>query len=62
MDKVVYALKQWSLRRSGTEWFVSPTAFFEKKPEWKGPYQTLRRATLAIARKLEEEAHRRDKK
>jgi hypothetical protein len=52
--KFTYALKQWSMERRESGWFVSPTtlSLIGNKPEWRGPFETIESACLAIARAL----------
>ncbi len=52
--KFTYALKQWTIERRANGWFVSPTnsSVAGNKPEWRGPFQTIESACLAIARSL----------
>lgn len=58
MDINVYALKSWTIRKSGERFYIATTAQ-EGKHKWRGPYASLQRATTAIARKLEWEFTRR---
>jgi len=58
----VYALRAWSVKKVGDNWYVAPTACFDNKPEWSKPYASLYRATTAIARKLAEEVLTRQKR
>ena len=58
----VYALRAWSVKKSGGKWYISPTACFGGKPDWSRSYATLQRATTAIARKLAEEVITRHKR
>ena len=51
----VFALRGWTIRTENGKFFISPTAHFDDKPSWKGPYKSLQHATTAIARKLEAE-------
>jgi hypothetical protein len=51
----VFALKAWTVKSDGGKFFISPTAWFDEKQKWHGPYKTLQNATAAIARKLAEE-------
>jgi len=51
----IYALRIWSVKKVNGEWFISQAARFDDKDRWKGPYETVQRATTAIARKLAEE-------
>ena len=50
--KFTYALKQWSVERRETGWFVGQTvpSFAGNKTEWRGPFATIESACLAIAR------------
>lgn len=45
----------WSVKKVSRKWYVSPAARFDDKEQWMGPYDTIHRATTAIARKLAEE-------
>ena len=58
----VFALKAWTVKSENGKFFISPTACFENKHNWRGPYRTLQHATTAIARKLAEEFNRREKR
>jgi len=58
----VFALKGWTVKSEGGKFYVSPTACFEDKHKWRGPYRTLQHATTAIARKLGEEFNKRHKR
>jgi hypothetical protein len=51
----IYALRTWSVKKVNGKWFVSQAARFDDKGQWMGPYDTIHRATAAIARKLAEE-------
>jgi hypothetical protein len=51
----IYALRVWSVKKVHGKWYISPAARFDAKEEWMGPYDTVHRATTAIARKLAEE-------
>jgi hypothetical protein len=51
----IYALRVWSVKKVNGKWYISPAARFDAKEEWMGPYDTVHRATTAIARKLAEE-------
>ena len=54
----VYALRSYTIKKKGDEYFVSPTGQ-EGAHRWSKPYATLQRATTAIARKLQREFTRR---
>jgi hypothetical protein len=58
----VFALKSWTIKFAHGQYFISPTACFDDKHRWSKPYQTLPRATNAIARKLQQEFLERDKR
>jgi hypothetical protein len=58
----VYALRVWSVKKVNGKWYVSQAARFDDKEEWRGPYDTIHRATTAIARKLAEEVLERHKR
>ena len=57
-----FALKAWTVKSENNKFFISPTACFEDKHKWRGPYRTLQHATTAIARKLCEEFNKRHKR
>jgi hypothetical protein len=52
MSDHVYALKSWSIRKRGEQYFIAPTGQ-DRKQLWRGPYLTLQRAATAIARRLQ---------
>ncbi len=56
----VFALKSYTVRKTGKLFFVSPTANGGQRRS--GPYASLQRATIAIARKLQREFTRRSKR
>ena len=59
MDKAhVYALRGYTIKKRGDEFFVSPTGV-KGAHRWSKPYATLQRATTAIARRLQREFVRR---
>ncbi len=58
----VFALKGWTVKTEKGKYFISPTACFDDKNVWAGPYKSLQHATNAIARKLQEEFTRREKR
>jgi hypothetical protein len=51
----VYALRVWSVKKVSGKWYISQAARFDDKEAWIGPYDSVYRATTAIARKLTEE-------
>jgi hypothetical protein len=51
----IYALRVWSVKKVNGKWYTSQAARFDDKEQWMGPYDTIHRATTAIARKLAEE-------
>jgi len=58
----IYALRVWSVKKVGGKWYISQAARFDDKAQWSRPYETLQRATTAIARKMAAEVlerHRR---
>jgi hypothetical protein len=60
---MVFALKGWAVKvEEKRRYFVSPTASFDDKQKWSGPYRSLRDATNAIARKLQHEFLEREKR
>jgi hypothetical protein len=59
----VLALRAWSVKKAENgKFFISPTAYFQDKPKWQGPYASMQYATTAIARKLAEEFNEREKR
>lgn len=51
--KPIYALTAYTVEKRGTKWYVIRTAEQSAgRNTWRGPYATLDRATLAIARLL----------
>jgi hypothetical protein len=59
----VFALKGWTVKvDEKAQYFVSPTACFDDKQKWSGPYRSLHHATNAIARKLQHEFLEREKR
>lgn len=58
MDTHVYALRSWSIKKRGEEYFIAVTRR-ARRHKWRGPYGTLQRAAHAIARKLQWEFTRR---
>jgi hypothetical protein len=51
----IYALRVWSVKKVNGKWHISQGARFDDKKQWMGPYDTIHRATTAIARKMVEE-------
>ena len=51
----IYALRMWSVKKVNGKWYISQAARFDDKEQWSKPYETLQRATTAIARKMAEE-------
>ena len=51
----IYALRVWSVKKLNGKWYISQAARFDDKEAWSKPYETLQRATTAIARKMAEE-------
>jgi hypothetical protein len=59
----VFALTAWTIKVDEKgRYFVSPTAFFDDKNRWAGPYNSLQYATNAIAGKLKNEFLIREKR
>jgi len=52
MDVHLYALRSWTIKKRGDEFFIAPSAQ-DGTHCWRGPYRTLARATCAIARRLQ---------
>jgi hypothetical protein len=61
-EPAIYALRVWSVKKVNGKWYISQAARFDDKAEWSRPYETLQRATTAIARKMAEEVMRRHKR
>lgn len=49
---VISALRVWSVKKVNGKWYISQAARFDDKEQWSKPYETLQRATTAIARKM----------
>ena len=58
----IYALRVWSVKKVNGKWYISRAARFDDKEQWSRPYETLQRATTAIARKITEEVIERHKR
>ena len=58
MHAHIYALKSWTIQKRGDEFYIA-TSGQPGQHKWRGPYENLKRATTAIARKLEWEFTRR---
>jgi len=58
----IYALRMWSVKKVNGKWYISQAARFDDKAQWSRPYETLQRATTAIARKMAEEVQERHKR
>jgi hypothetical protein len=58
----IYALRMWSVKKVNGKWHISQAARFDDKAQWSRPYETLHRATTAIARKMAEEVQERHKR
>src|SRR5262249_20601061 len=52
MDAHVYALKSWTIKKAGDRFYIASSGQAGQH-RWRGPYLNLKRATTAIARKLE---------
>jgi hypothetical protein len=52
MQAHIYALRSWTIKKRGEEFFIAPSAQ-DGTHCWRGPYRTLARATCAIARRLQ---------
>jgi hypothetical protein len=52
--RFTYALADYTAERRPDGWFVAETvpSFVNEKPRWKGPFDTIESACLAIARRL----------
>lgn len=61
--KPIYALAAYTVEKRGTKWYVIRTAEQNAgRTTWRGPYATLDRATLAIAKLLSLEVIERHKR
>ena len=59
----VFALRAWTIKVDEKgQYFISPTAYFEERNRWSGPYRSLQHATNAIAGKLKHEVLDREKR
>jgi hypothetical protein len=59
----VFALRAWTIKVDDKgQYFISPTACFEERSRWSGPYRSLQHATHAIAGKLRQEVLDREKR
>jgi hypothetical protein len=58
MEMHIYALRSWTIKKKGDDFFIAPSAQ-DGTHCWRGPYRTLARATCAIARRLQWEFARR---
>jgi hypothetical protein len=61
MNGHIYALRSWTIKKSGDRFYVAASAQ-SGTHTWRGPYASLQRATTAIARKLQWEFTRRHNK
>ena len=53
-ERLVYALTGYTAERRKTGWFVaqSYSPYYDEKPRWRGPFETIESAMLSIARQL----------
>lgn len=58
----VYALRGYIVKVEKGKFFVSPASMPNQGRKWSGPYKTLQHATTAIARKLQREFAKRDRR
>ena len=58
MEAPTYALKSWTIKKRGDDFYIAASGQSGQQT-WRGPYRNLKRATTAIARKLEWEFTRR---
>ena len=56
----VFALRGFTIKTTDGKFWVAPTAYFNEKQKWAGPYKSLQHATTAIARKLQAEFTKRE--
>ena len=61
MDAHVYALRSWTIKKKGEEFFIAAAGQSDTHC-WRGPCTNLHHATTAIARKLQSEFMRRHNK
>jgi hypothetical protein len=55
-----YILTGWTAEKRPSGWYIAKTAYYDDKPQFKGPYSSIASATLMIARELKKELLRRD--
>ena len=55
IDDALYALQSWTVREHNGKYQIAPTSLSDDSRKWSKSYETLTRATNAIARKLQEE-------
>jgi hypothetical protein len=53
-ETYVYALRNYTIKKRGDQFFIAATAMAGKH-RWSKPYATLQHATIAIPRKLQHE-------
>ena len=53
-DKLTYALTGFTAERRSGGWFVaqSYSPYYDEKPKWRGPFETIDTAMLSVARQL----------
>jgi hypothetical protein len=56
-DKLTYALTSFTAERRTGGWFVaqSYSPYYDEKPKWRGPFESIDTAILSIARQLASE-------
>ena len=53
-DKLTYALTAFTAERRAGGWFVaqSYSPYYDEKPKWRGPFESIDTAMLSVARQL----------
>lgn len=56
-EKLTYALTAFTVERRASGWFVaqSYSPYYDEKPKWRGPFETIDTAMLSVARQLASE-------
>ena len=56
-DKLTYALTGFTAERRSGGWFVaqSYSPYYDEKPKWRGPFETIDTAMLSVVRQLASE-------
>lgn len=56
-EKLIYALTAFTAERRSGGWFVaqSYSPYYDEKPKWRGPFESIDTAMLSVARQLASE-------